>query len=115
MANPTTGVTSSSSCATKTRDNASLGSICPKGWTLPDYSSDIAPGILWDNGDPGMLATSGNFYSDSQRNVGGSGSWWSSTRDSSYYAYRLYFNSTSAVRGSYDKYYGYSVRCMRSS
>ena len=114
-ANPTTGVSSSSSCANATRDNASLGSICPANWTLPTYD-DITAATLWDSGNnPGMLATTGYFYSGSQYNVGSHGRWWSSTRKYNYNAYHLYFSGTSAGRGYYDKYDGLSVRCMRSN
>ena len=114
-ANPTTGVSSSSSCANTTRDNASLGSICPANWTLPTYN-DITADTLWDSGNnPGMLATTGYFYSGSQNFVGSSGLWWSSTRNGNSNAYYLRFGGTSASRGDYAKYLGYSVRCMRSN
>ncbi len=114
-ANPTTGLTSSTSCATTTYDNASLGSICPKNWTLPTYN-DITAANLWNSGaNPGMLATTGYFYSGSQYYVGSSGGWWSSTRSNNGSAGNLSFNGTSAVRLYYLKYVGRSVRCMRSS
>lgn len=114
-ANPTTGVSSSSSCANTTRDNASLGSICPANWTLPTYN-DITAATLWDSGNnPGMLATTGYFYSGSQYDVGSYGYWWSSTRNINYYAGSLYFDGTSAYRNYGTKYSGLSVRCMRSN
>ena len=114
-ANPTTGVSSSSSCANKTRDDASLGSICPANWTLPTYN-DITADTLWDSGNnPGMLATTGYFYSSSQLNVGSYGYWWSSTRGNNSTATSLRFYGTGASRGIYGKDYGYSVRCMRSN
>ena len=114
-ANPTTGVSSSSSCANTTRDNASLGSICPANWTLPTYN-DITAATLWDSGNnPGMLATTGLFYSGSQYDVGSFGRWWSSTRFTDNSARYLSFNGTSASRDSGSKYLGYSVRCMRSN
>ena len=115
-ANPTTGLTSSSSCATTTYDNASRGSICPANWTLPTYQ-DITPATLWNSGaNPGMLATSGDFYYGSQKDVGSTGTWWSSTRYSDNgFAYYLYSRGISAGRSGDYKYYGLSVRCMRSS
>ncbi len=119
-ANPTTGVTNSSSCATEERDNASLGSICPKGWTLPTYatSGTLTPASLWSSGtNPGYLATTGYFnYLGSQSSVGSIGYWWSSARDSNSNTYGLYFSGTTntAGRGSYFKRDGYSVRCMNS-
>ena len=114
-ANPTTGVSSSSSCANTTRDNASLGSICPANWTLPTYN-DITAATLLDSGNnPGMLATTGNFYSGSQGDVGSYGYWWSSTRSGNINAYYLYFRGTSAGRVLSNKGRGVSVRCMRSN
>ena len=114
-ANPTTGVSSSSSCANTTRDNASLGSICPANWTLPTYN-DITADTLWDSGNnPGMLATTGCFTSGSQYGVGSFGYWWSSTRRNNDYAYDLNFYGTSAARDYYGKSNGFSVRCMRSN
>lgn len=119
-ANPTTGLTSSEDCATETYDNASLGSICPKNWTLPTYS-DITPTDLWDSGaNPGMLSTTGYASAGSQFDY--TGEWWSSSRksdqDDSAYALNLYKNSGVLTTGrNYDhpKSYEYSVRCMRSS
>ena len=114
-ANPTTGVSNSSSCANTTRDNASLGSICPANWTLPTYN-DITAATLWDSGNnPGMLATTGYFGSGSQYNVGSYGNWWSSTRFSNGDAYDLRFYGASAGRDNGSKNYGFSVRCMRSN
>ena len=114
-ANPTTGVSSSSSCANTTRDNASLGSICPANWTLSTYN-DITAATLWGSGsNPGMLAITGYFYSGSQYIVGSYGNWWSSTRNGNVTADRLYFDGTSAGRRNLDKSYGLSVRCMRSN
>ena len=105
-----------SSCSNDTSN--SLGSICPKNWTLPAYNSstnDISYSSFNTSGNPGFLATSGNFNSGAQSNVGSYGFWWSSTRSYNYNAYCLYLSSGSANRSNYDKYYGFSVRCMRSS
>ena len=118
-ANPTTGVTSSLSCATEARDNASLGSICPANWVLPTYN-DITAATLWNDGaNPGLLAASGYFYSGAQRYFGDYGRWWSSARNTNYYAYYLFLNGISVRAGRNgdigDKCYGFSVRCMRSN
>ena len=121
-ANPTTGLTDSSSCATETYDNASLGSICPKNWTLPTYS-DITPAVLWNSGaNPGMLSTTGTASAGTQSGVGYTGKWWSSSRranqDYNAYALGLFKSSgTLTLNRNYDneKYMGYPVRCMRSS
>ena len=104
----------SSANATAENDAFALGSICPKGWTLPVYSGDIAASMLWDNGNPGMLAASG-YFSGSQGGLGRYGGWWSSARyilNSA--AYRFYLDGSSVGRNFYyDKFYGFSVRCMR--
>ena len=104
--------------ATTTNDNKSLGSICPKNWTLPAYNSstnDISYSSFNTSGNPGFLATSGRFNSGTQYGVGSYGVWWSSTRYNSSSAYYLALSSGSADRSSRDKGYGFSVRCMRSS
>ena len=104
--------------ATTTNDNKSLGSICPKNWTLPAYNSstnDISYSSFNTSGNPGFLATSGYFYSGAQGNVGSYGYWWSSTRNGNNGAYRLGLRSGSANRSYYNKYSGFSVRCMRRS
>ena len=104
--------------ATETNDNLALGSVCPKNWTLPTYN-DVTVEMLWDSGvNFGLLTTAGYFYSSSQSNIGRYGYWWSSARYDNNYASGLYFyNGTNAYLGNYgsNKYYGFSVRCMRSS
>ena len=109
--------TSGTSSCSNDKSN-SLGSICPKNWTLPAYNSstnDISYSSFNTSGNPGFLASSGYFYSGTQYNVGSFGYWWSSTRSSNSLAYRLFLNGGSASRNNYYKYYGFSVRCMRSS
>ena len=105
-----------SSCSNDTSN--SLGSICPKNWTLPAYNSstnDIPYSSFNASGNPGFLATSGYIYSGAQHYVGIYGYWWSSARGTSIGAYYLNLYSGSAYRNSGNKYFGGSVRCMRSS
>ena len=105
-----------SSCSNDTSN--SLGSICPKNWTLPAYNSstnDISYSSFNTSGNPGFLATSGIFYSGTQNTVGSSGYWWSSTRRNGNRAFGLGLSSGRAGRGDGNKYLGFSVRCMRSS
>ena len=105
-----------SSCSNDTSN--SLGSICPKNWTLPAYDSstnDIPYSSFNASGNPGFLATSGYIFSGTQYRVGSNGYWWSSTRSGNSLAYRLILNSGSAFRTYGDKDRGFSVRCMRSS
>ena len=113
-----TNPTSSTNATLANDNNNSLGSICPKNWTLPAYNSstnDIPYSSFNASGNPGFLATSGYFYSGAQYSVGSLGYWWSSTRGDNISAYGLYLSSGSAIRGLSVKYYGLSVRCMRSS
>ena len=105
-----------SSCSNDTSN--SLGSICPKNWTLPAYNSstnDIPYSSFNASGNPGFLATFGYFYSGAQSGVGSLGYWWSSTGGGNYTAYDLQLNIGSASRKSANKYHGFPVRCMRSS
>lgn len=120
-ANPTTGVSSSISCATEDRDNASLGSICPKGWTLPTYatSGTLTPASLWGSGtNPGYLAATGHVDYGVQGAVGNLGKWWSSDRSgtSDSTAYYLSLSATSNTnnvsRSTSQKRVGVPVRCV---
>ena len=105
-----------SGCSNDTSN--SVGDICPAGWTLPTYK-DITAATLWNSGaNPGMLSTTGSFYSGSQVDVGNFSNWWSNRRASDFEGSNagfLYFHGTSASRDYYGKKYGVSVRCMRSS
>ena len=102
--------------ATPTNDGLALGSICPAGWKLPTYN-EITAATLWDSGNnPGLVATSGNFDSGFQHYFGGYGYWWSSARYGENIASNLTFRGASAdLYSLLNKYYGFSVRCMRSS
>lgn len=115
--------------------------ICPDGWHLPsdaewtqltDYlgGEDVAGGKLKEAGtthwaDPnagannesgftalpgGLRYSNGGFY-----NIGGDGSWWSSTEGNTSNAwYRDLGYSNSDVNRDYDgKSVGFSVRCLR--
>ncbi len=108
--------------ATKTNDNYSLGSICPKNWRLPTYadaSSDINSNNLWDGGSNyGMLVTKGG-YLGGQQYLGTSGYWWLNDRSTNNRSYYLSFSgkdiSSSFSGGASLKRYGQSVRCIRSN
>ena len=102
------------------------GSICPKGWTLPsDRNSDYPrlTGIYRISGYPtdATAITQAPLYfspvgyvtSGSLSFAGGRGYYWSSTADSSDFAYYLYFYSSGVSRSDYDgRYDGRSVRCL---
>ena len=100
--------------ATEINDSYSLGSICPAGWTLPNYTSNITATMLNATGNPGALSTSGSFNAGSQGNVGSYGRWWSRVRRANNSVYLLYFGGSSATQGDSVKSLGLSVRCMRS-
>lgn len=108
--------------------NAS-NSICPKGWRLPTggSSSDFADlvnayGGNNSTGSSNLRATpvpnfqySGLVWNDGDGLAyqGSDGYYWSSTAGNSYNAYYLYLSSSIAYPAYYfDKYYGYSVRCV---
>lgn len=66
------------------------------------------------NGNSIFLPAAGYRYYTDQRNVGSSGSYWSSSLDGYYgdYAYYLYFNSSGVDRGSNSRSLGHSVRAV---
>ena len=109
-ASPTT-----STNATTTNDAKSLGSICPKGWKLLDINDQFLLEDLWDNGsNPGLLYTSGDFYSGSQYQVGTYGYWASNVRYDNSEAYGLVVGNGSATVGAHAaKYIGVPVRCFK--
>ena len=95
-----------------TRQNATQ-SICPKGWRLPTY-----------NEQSGIISYVSAFspvysgYYDSWGSLRGTGSygyWWSATAFYNDFQYSLDYNDGSLETNGYYKYYGYSVRCVRSS
>ncbi len=115
-ANPTTGYANYACPRNDTLDGASLGSICPAGWTLPAYNNmREMMNLLWDNGaNPGSFSSTG--YYDGMRR--GNGYWWSKTP----FSYGIYAASFEYVTSSdrlfiYDYknlHHGSSVRCILS-
>ena len=94
--------------------------ICPKGWRLPTQAEFDALTSSYDTG-PKLVAAPflgvyNGRYDSSQFKLGGSrGFYWSSTANSSTYAYRLSFNSSSADTTNIYKRYGSAVRCIFKS
>jgi uncharacterized protein (TIGR02145 family)/uncharacterized repeat protein (TIGR02543 family) len=87
----------------------SLGSICPAGWTLPDYVTDITPSMLYNvTENIGNLKKTG-YYSDGIIDGNNFGYYHSST---SGYNLRYYADHV-ATRESLSGRYGKAVRCMR--
>ena len=86
--------------------------ICPRGWRLPtngemssvtSYTSAFSP------------VYSGRYYNGSIYDTGSYGIWWSATASSSSNQHRLNYYSGSLGASNIDKYYGLSVRCIRSN
>ena len=86
--------------------------ICPKGWRLPTLNE--MKGII-SHTSAFSPVLSGRYYSGSLGNTGSYGTWWSATADSSDYQYYLLYSGGSLRTGIISKYYGYSVRCIRSN
>ncbi|MBQ2659499.1 hypothetical protein IJF85_00780 [Candidatus Saccharibacteria bacterium] len=94
----------------------SVGDICPKNWRLPVYSGEVDNSTWRSNLQAnGSLTTTGWFRSGSQGDVGSYGYWWTSTRYNDDSARYLYSNGGMAVTNTLRKYFGLSVRCMRTS
>ncbi len=99
-------------------------SICPKGWKLPtnsEYSSMLSSEGIGDNssGSTKIRGTPYSFvYAGYVRDAGtllnstASGSYWSRTVSSSYYANHLYFGSDRVVIAADSRDFGYPVRCV---
>lgn len=103
--------------ATTARDNYSLGSICPAGWTLPNYSTDVTPAILYNNGaNPAQLtAEPGYFRSGTRSGAGAQGNLWGSMRNGDKWSYFLFVdkgNANFVSLGYNDKDHGFGVRCL---
>lgn len=87
-------------------------SICPAGWELPTL--DQFSGIT-NQRSAFSPVYSGYYGGGSLNSTGSDGRWWSATADDSYRQYFLYYNGGSLNTSYLLKYYGYSVRCVRSS
>ena len=88
-------------------DNYSLGSICPAGWTLPNYGTDITPNMLWNNGN-----NIGNLYSNGRNGNLSGGYWWSGDRGTGTYPYHLLRGLYAARASDLGTHNGMGVRCM---
>ena len=116
------------------------GSICPKGWRLPkardgydspnnefynlskEYkgSATWTDGYYWGgshqmlSGEPKYVLSGYRAYSSADvYDVGSNGNWWPSTVNSSRFAYNMGMRSSYVnPRNNYNRYYGFSVRCL---
>lgn len=100
-------------------------SICPKGWTLPTGGSSGQFQALYTAYSSTYaslnsvfpLTLSGYYFSHSRLDNSGSyGYWWSSAAYNGNSAYHLLASSSSVNPvESYNKFFGYSVRCVARS
>ena len=110
----TNSTSNTSSCSNDTSN--SVGDVCPKGWRLPVYSGEVSNSTWRSNLQAnGSLTTAGYFSSGSRDGVGSYSYWWTSTRYSVGAANSLYSNGYTATDDNSNKYFGYPVRCMRTS
>ena len=104
---------SAGTVCSQTQANASQD-ICPKGWRLPTLNE--MSGITGTSYVSAFSPVYSGRYSDgSLFNTGSYGYWWSATAYHSSYQYYLGYNGGSLRTSGYYKYYGFSVRCIRSS
>jgi uncharacterized protein (TIGR02145 family) len=77
-------------------------------WTSPNEEATNESGFA---GLPGGYRDPSGIFS----NVGNNGSWWSSTEDNTTFAWNrlLYYNGDNVNRFSFNKGFGFSVRCLR--
>ncbi len=99
-------------------------SICPKGWTLPingaygnlfgsyGANSGITYGGIAITGTPFYFVYGGYVNSSTLYNAGSQGRYWSSTAYGSNSAYSLYFDTNVNPSTNFNRYYGFSVRCV---
>ena len=112
-----------------TQNTSTTGDICPKGWHLPTggtatdtnfkvLNNAINSGSI--SSPSGLMAAPANFVYSGYVGVssvsyrGSYGYYWSSTADSSMYAYGVRLLSTDVYPGTggASKYNGFSVRCV---
>ena len=88
--------------------------ICPKGWSLPN--KDQIDGLGGTTYLSAFAPVTGGYYNDGTLNNAVNGYWWSSTANASGSQYYLYYNGSLLNTNHLGyKYYGYYVRCVRSS
>ena len=134
-----TAATAGTDASIDTNNVDAPSSICPKGWRLPKardgYDSPNNEFYSLSKKYKGSASWQGDYWSGSHQmlsgepkyvrsgarsylyanvaNVGSSGWWWSSTVNSSDYAYSMFMYSSDVYpRHHNSRYYGFSVRCL---
>ena len=105
------GITSAQADATGWRGTAEGGKLKEEGtthWDSPNTGATNSSGFTALPGGYRSLNGSFNY-------IGIYGVWWSSTVYGTDYAWgrSLYYGNSTVHRGGYDKFYGFSVRCLR--
>ena len=95
--------------ATVVSEGASLGTICPAGWTLPIYSDDVAT-----NGSVDKLSETYKNNLTQFDAAFGTGSWWTKTAANASMSYALGFNGSAFTIGGADATATKSLRCYVS-
>ena len=99
--------------------------ICPKGWRMPTGNTNGEYNTLYINSSYNTYATyrsalrlplSGFFESGIVKNLSNTGTWWTTTRNSNDYVYKLrvYTNSINPTYTN-SRYYGNFIRCILDS
>ena len=109
-------------CSSSTMTEATYD-ICPKGWELPTHAQQqtLAPnggGWDWDSTYVSAFSPvySGYYDMGSLSSRSSLGYYWSSTAYDSTSRYRLYYRGGELLaNGNNYRYFGFSVRCVRSS
>ena len=121
--------------AIQTNGATSVGTICPKNWTLPTYASDTSTNgsydklmntygstylsefnDAWGTVYTGYIAGDGNTYTATLNNSGTRVDWWTKTAATGTTANALTMNSngTYSISTSYSKLGGRKLRCYVS-
>ena len=85
--------------------------ICPSGWRLPNHSEISAAA----SNKTAFSPVTGGHYGGGTLNSTGYGRWWSNGALSGTTRWYLKYNGTYLSTDYYSRYYGFYVRCVRSS
>jgi uncharacterized protein (TIGR02145 family) len=131
--------TAMANSASSSANPSGVKGVCPIGWHLPsdaewttltDFVGDLSTAGTklkavsgWNTGSGYIAGTDnygfsalpgGGYFSGGFVNAGNHGTWWSAESDAFYvYSRRIYYSSADVSRGSYDKAYLFSVRCVQ--
>ena len=86
--------------------------ICPRGWRLPTFNEMDGIRSYRSAFSPVL---SGLYNSGALYDTGSYGYWWSATANGSNNQYNLYYTGSSLYTPLSYKFYGISVRCIRSN